>query len=102
MSNDTFNELEFERDFCIALNMMLGQSYDEASVSARGWMNDARDDQEEPMDLTKLTPRQRQLRSSIRGFLLTATQEEIEKNCIHIFRDIYEDDIIIKSKCIRC
>ena len=42
MENE-FNELEFERDFCLALNMMLGQSFEEASKSAKEWMSDARE-----------------------------------------------------------
>lgn len=38
-----FEMMEFERDFCIGMNMMLGQSYDEAQVSAQDWMREARE-----------------------------------------------------------
>lgn len=34
--------------------------------------------------------------------ILQLTQEEIEKNCIHVFRDISETELTITSKCIRC
>ena len=34
--------------------------------------------------------------------VIKLTQEELEKQCIHIFKDIEETDTYIKSKCIRC
>ncbi len=67
-------QLELERDFCIACNMMLGQSYDQAKESAIEWVNESRD-----KPIMSLTPEQRQLRSNIRGFLMVATIEQLEK-----------------------
>lgn len=34
--------------------------------------------------------------------ILEFTQEQIEENCVHIFRDIETTEEFIKSKCIRC
>ena len=33
---------EFERDFCVACNMMLGQSYEQAQISAKEWVEDSK------------------------------------------------------------
>ena len=30
------------------------------------------------------------------------TQEQLQKNCVHVFRDIETTETYIKSKCIRC
>ena len=35
-------DLEFERDFCIALNMMLGHDFTNASNEANKWIKEAR------------------------------------------------------------
>ena len=37
--------LEFERDFCIAINMMLGKTYEEAVREAREWVEEAHSDE---------------------------------------------------------
>lgn len=34
---------ELEYDFCVACNMMLGESHEEAKESAKEWIEDARD-----------------------------------------------------------
>lgn len=40
---DDFNEAEFERDFCVALNMMMGKPYEEALIEAKQWVEDAKE-----------------------------------------------------------
>lgn len=42
-NDDGIDESEFEKDFCTALNMMLGQPYEQAKESAKEWMDDARE-----------------------------------------------------------
>ena len=54
MSN--FDEVELEHDFCLLMNMMLGESYEQAQKSAKNWMADAREESG-PVSLAEIRKR---------------------------------------------
>lgn len=44
-----FSLAEFESDFCLALGMMEGLSYQEAVQQAKSWVKEAREGQSHPL-----------------------------------------------------